>query len=125
MTKFKELDTVILTRDVKEKNLEKGDVGAVVVVYKNGTSYEVEFVEADGRTKALLTLMPNDINPYLNETPGFWTPMNISYSTVGTPVFLENTSLRIPDESSDVNFVIKSEKDKSTHRINTYKLLWA
>ena len=51
-----ELDTVVLSRNIKENGLKKGDVGAVVHCYKNGTAFEVEFVTAGGETIALLTL---------------------------------------------------------------------
>jgi len=56
-----ELDTVALTHDISEYGLEQGDVGAVVHCYKDGLSYEVEFVTADGKTIALLTLNQADI----------------------------------------------------------------
>ncbi len=52
---FKELETVVLVRDVPEAGLRAGDLGAVVHVY--GTeAVEVEFVTAVGHTQALLTL---------------------------------------------------------------------
>jgi Domain of unknown function (DUF4926) len=58
--KFKELDTVVLTRDLPELQLRKGDLGAVVQVYgPNGL--EVEFVSASGRTEALITLKSTDV----------------------------------------------------------------
>lgn len=43
-----ELDTVVLSHDVKEHNLRRGDIGAVVHCYKNNTVFEVEFVTACG-----------------------------------------------------------------------------
>lgn len=52
---FKELDTVVLERDVPEAHLRSGDLGAVVQVY-GSEAVEVEFVTASGRTQALLTL---------------------------------------------------------------------
>jgi len=58
---IRELDTVALTRDVEEHGLKRGDVGAVVHCYAGGTAFEVEFVTADGRTVALLTLSAQDI----------------------------------------------------------------
>jgi hypothetical protein len=57
---FKLLDTVVLKRDVPEKGLRRGDLGAVVEVYP-ANGFEVEFVAASGRTQALLTLDINDI----------------------------------------------------------------
>jgi len=59
----KELDTVVLTHDVAEYGLVQGDVGAVMHCYADGHTYEVEFVSADGRTIALLTLTDADIRP--------------------------------------------------------------
>jgi len=50
------LDTVILTRDVPEQKLRKGDLGAVVLVHQDGTAYEVEFVTLGGETLAVVTL---------------------------------------------------------------------
>ena len=58
---FRELDTVVLTRDLDEHGLKRGDVGAVVHGYPDGTAFEVEFVRADGNTVALLTLDKADI----------------------------------------------------------------
>jgi hypothetical protein len=60
---IRELDTVVLTHDIKEHNLARGDIGAVVHCYKNGAAFEVEFVTAEGKTVALLTLSPADIRP--------------------------------------------------------------
>jgi hypothetical protein len=60
---IKDLDTVVLTRDLKEHGLREGDIGAVVHCYPEGTAYEVEFVSAEGATVALLTLSGEDIRP--------------------------------------------------------------
>ena len=58
-----ELDMVVLTSDLSEHGLQQGDVGAVVHVYGVGEAYEVEFVTAEGRTVAVLTLTVADIRP--------------------------------------------------------------
>ena len=58
---MEELDTVVLTHDIKDHGLKKGDMGAVVQVYEGGKAYEVEFVTAEGKTIALLTLTSTDI----------------------------------------------------------------
>ncbi|MEK6538682.1 MAG: DUF4926 domain-containing protein [Nitrospirota bacterium] len=58
---IQELDTVVLTRDIEEYGLKKGDIGAVVHCYSDGTALEVEFVTAKGKTIALLTLKDADI----------------------------------------------------------------
>lgn len=53
------LDTVVLTRDLPESGLRRGDVGAVVEVYDD--AYEVEFVTGSGETRALLALSEADL----------------------------------------------------------------
>ena len=58
---IRELDTVVLTHDIDEYGLKQGDIGAVVHCYRDGAAFEVEFVTAEGRTIALLTLTQADI----------------------------------------------------------------
>lgn len=58
---IKELDTVVLTHNIAKHGLVEGDVGVVVHCYADGYAYEVEFVTADGRTIAVLTLNLNDV----------------------------------------------------------------
>ena len=62
MMRFKELDTVVLNRDLPDHGLRKGDLGAVVQVYEPD-GLEVEFVSASGRTEALVTLKETDLRP--------------------------------------------------------------
>jgi hypothetical protein len=57
---FRELDTVVLDRDVPEHGLRRGDLGAVVQVYEPD-GLEIEFVTASGRTQALVTLNERDV----------------------------------------------------------------
>ena len=57
---FNLLDTVVLTCDVPDAGLRRGDLGAIVEVY-GPNSFEVEFVAASGRTQALVTLTAADI----------------------------------------------------------------
>lgn len=57
---FRELETVVLARDVPEAGLRAGDLGAIVQVYAPDT-FEVEFVTAAGKTQALTTLRPEDL----------------------------------------------------------------
>jgi hypothetical protein len=59
---IRELDTVVLLRDVPEAGLRVGDLGAVVMVY-GLEALEVEFVTASGRTQALVTLPASDVRP--------------------------------------------------------------
>jgi hypothetical protein len=58
--KFKELQTVVLNRDLPEQRLMKGDLGAVVQIHAPD-GLEVEFVSASGRTEALVTLKEADV----------------------------------------------------------------
>ncbi len=62
------LDTVIATIDLTEQQVLAGDLGTIVEIYTEPTlAYEVEFVNPDGTTRALLTLTPNQVRP-LSET---------------------------------------------------------
>lgn len=58
---IEELDTVVLKHDVSKHGLKKGDVGAVVHRYSDHGAFEVEFVTAEGKTVAVLTLTDTDI----------------------------------------------------------------
>ena len=60
---IRELDTVVLTHDIEEHSLKQGDIGAVVHCYSDGAAFEVEFVTAEGKTIALLTLNLGDVRP--------------------------------------------------------------
>jgi hypothetical protein len=59
---IKELDLVVLTRDVPEGGLKAGDVGTVVFVHDE-EAFEVEFVSAAGETLAVLTLKAAELRP--------------------------------------------------------------
>jgi len=58
---FKELEAVALRQDLPEFGLVAGDVGTVVFVHRDGQGYEVEFTDADGRTLAVQTLLPDQV----------------------------------------------------------------
>lgn len=58
---IKELDTAVLIHDIEEYGLKEGDIGTVVHCYSDGNAYEVEFVSADGRTIAVITMTHADI----------------------------------------------------------------
>ena len=60
---IQELDTVVLTHNIDPYHLKQGDIGAVVHAYSDETAFEVEFVTAEGKTVALLTLTQADIRP--------------------------------------------------------------
>lgn len=63
--KFVEYDTVVLLKDCKDEGVEKGDIGAIIMVYaKPKEAYEVEFVDEDGNVKAQIVLAPNEIEKY-------------------------------------------------------------
>jgi len=57
---FKELETVVLVRDLPEAGLRAGDLGAVVQIY-SPEAFEVEFVKAAGGTQTLFTLGASDL----------------------------------------------------------------
>ena len=59
---FEEHDVVRLVRPLPEHGLPAGGTGAVVHVYDNPSeAYEVEFVEPDGNTIALVTVVPDEL----------------------------------------------------------------
>ena len=58
---IRELDTVVLARDLEAYGLKRGDVGAVVHCYTDGKAFEVEFVTGEGKTIAVVTLAASDI----------------------------------------------------------------
>ena len=60
---IKALDTVVLSRDVPEHGLKRGDIGAVVHCYKSGKGFEVEFITGKGETVAVVTLNKQDVRP--------------------------------------------------------------
>lgn len=55
------LDVVALVSDLPELNLWRGQVGTVVEVLANGTAYEVEFSDREGRTYDSVGLRPEQI----------------------------------------------------------------
>lgn len=64
---IRELDTVVLTRDLKTYGLKRGDVGAIVHCYADGKAFEVEFVTGEGKTVAVATLTEAEIRPMRRE----------------------------------------------------------
>jgi hypothetical protein len=56
------LDTVIATVNLPDHNVLAGDLGTIVEVYTHPSlAFEVEFVNPDGSTRALLTLAPDQV----------------------------------------------------------------
>jgi Domain of unknown function (DUF4926) len=64
--RYRVLDTIVLDRDVPDRGLRRGDLGAVVEVYEPD-GLEVEFVTASGRTVALATLNARDVRPVADD----------------------------------------------------------
>ena len=58
-----ELDSMVLTRDLPEHGLVRGDLGTIVFRYPDRDAFEVEFVTAEGKTLAVLTLGDGDVRP--------------------------------------------------------------
>ncbi len=56
---IKELDLVVLKRDLSESRLKAGDVGTVVLEHAGGRGFEVEFMTLTGETLAVVTV-PSD-----------------------------------------------------------------
>ncbi|MGQ0604129.1 MAG: DUF4926 domain-containing protein [Anaerolineales bacterium] len=60
---IRELDMIVLTHDLSDNTLQRGDIGTVVHVYREGAAFEVEFVNGRGETIAVLTLAPEAVRP--------------------------------------------------------------
>jgi hypothetical protein len=58
---LKLLDVVALTIDLREYNLWRGQVGTVVEILANGSAFEVEFSDRDGRTYESIGLRSEQI----------------------------------------------------------------
>ncbi len=59
---IKELDSVVLTRDLPEHGLKSGDVGTVVLVH-GSDGYEVEFMTLGGDSIAVVSLESAHVRP--------------------------------------------------------------
>jgi hypothetical protein len=57
---MKELETVVLRRDLPEFDLKAGDIGAVVHRHASD-AFEVEFVTGEGVTITVATLRSSDL----------------------------------------------------------------
>ncbi len=60
-----ELDLVVLKESIVEHGLVGGDVGTVVHRYADDEASEVEFVDTQGTTIAVLTLEDSEVRPPL------------------------------------------------------------
>jgi hypothetical protein len=63
MAMLAEHSIVVLNADAPDTGLNAGDVGTIVYVHDQGKAYEVEFVDGDGTTIALLTLNADEVRP--------------------------------------------------------------
>lgn len=64
--RYRVLDVVVLEKEVPERGLRRGDLGAVVQLYEPD-GLEVEFVTASGRTEALVTVNVQDVRPVADD----------------------------------------------------------
>ncbi|MBZ0255326.1 DUF4926 domain-containing protein [bacterium] len=60
---FKEFDRIVLTKDLPDSHLVKGDIGTIVHIYENGRGYEVEFMLLNGETVSVETLTNDHVRP--------------------------------------------------------------
>jgi len=60
---IKELDPVVLTKDLPDGQLEAGDVGWVVMIHAGGAGFDVEFVTLDGETVSVATVGADCVRP--------------------------------------------------------------
>ena len=59
---IEELNQVVLTLDLPEHGLVRGDIGTVVLLHGE-EGYEVEFVALDGETIAVASLSTSQVRP--------------------------------------------------------------
>lgn len=60
---LKELELAKLRQDLPASGLVAGDVGTIVLVYRAGEGYEVEFTSGDGQTIVVETLSSDQVEP--------------------------------------------------------------
>ncbi len=58
---MKELDTVVVNKDIPDHGIECGDIGVVVYTYEDKSAVEVEFVSGEGTTLGVITLQSEDV----------------------------------------------------------------
>ena len=58
---IKELASVVLTTDLPEHRLAKGDIGTVVLVHEGGKGCTVGFMTLNGDTVAVVTLLADQM----------------------------------------------------------------
>ena len=77
MKTIKELDQVVLSRDLPEHSLCAGDIGTVVWVHRAGEGYEVEFITRVGETIAVTTLLADEIRSIGSKEMAHVRPLTI------------------------------------------------
>jgi hypothetical protein len=60
---IREHDLVVLTADIPEESLKRGDVGTIVLVHRADAGFEVEFATLAGETLAVVTVPANLVRP--------------------------------------------------------------
>ena len=60
---IKELDSVVLTVDLPEHGLTKGDIGTVVLLHEGNKGCTAEFMTLTGKTLAIVTLLAEQVRP--------------------------------------------------------------
>ncbi|HKM97213.1 MAG TPA: DUF4926 domain-containing protein [Buttiauxella sp.] len=61
-----EIEVVVLTEDLPEEGLTKGQIGTIVIVFTSPRlAYLVEFCDDQGRTIALPALLPHQVEDYI------------------------------------------------------------
>ena len=56
-----EHDRVVLQKDLPREGLQRGDVGTVIHVHREGEAFEVEFMTLSGETIAITMLRAADV----------------------------------------------------------------
>jgi hypothetical protein len=52
-----------LTKNLPGENLEAGDIGTVVHIYRDGLACEIEFTTLEGNTAAVVTVEARQVRP--------------------------------------------------------------
>lgn len=60
---LRELDSVVLTEDLPEYALRRGDIGTIVLVHEGGAGADVEFMTLTGETVAEVSLSASQVRP--------------------------------------------------------------
>lgn len=60
---IKEHERAVLTVDLPEHRLKKGDMGVVVMIHGEHEGYELEIFSADGRTLDVITVDASQVRP--------------------------------------------------------------